>query len=486
MIVVKTLVAMVALGLGSALPMSVPSIAIDDVIDREMPVPGAPGLAYAVVVDGEITSAGARGVLRLGGEKNVTPDTPFLTGSISKSLTALSVMQLVEAGEIQLDAEVAQYLEVFAGLAAGDTTVRQLLSHTSGYSTGQGNASPTGGVGDTDDLALRVDALADVAPAHAPGEEWEYSNTNYQILGRVVEVVSGQDYQAYVAEHILEPIGMRNSFVADGEVHPSMATGHRPWFGTKKPLPENRTQRGTAPQGGIVASANDLANYLQTMMNGHDDVLSAEGKSLMMRPASAASPFYGLGWFVDSGNGTVWHSGTSPGYETLATMMPSEKKAVVVLVNAGSGVGFGETTQLRNATTAQALGLDYDGEGSRLSQKALFLSLVLLPFVYALSMIWAWRHRIDIRAKSGVFGLFSRWFPLLTTLASAWVILHLVPNLFGTPLANLRSFQPDLALALIATAVTGVLWAVFRLAVASTGSPGSAWPASPTGGDARS
>ena len=65
--------------------------------------------------------------------------------------------------------------------------------------------------------------------------------------------------------------------------------------------------------------------------------------------------------------------------------------------------------------------------------------------------------------------MFSLWFPLLTTLAAAWVILRLVPDLFGTPLANLRLFQPDLALALIATAVTGVLWAVFRLAVAYTG-----------------
>ncbi len=479
----RTLVTLTALGLSVVLPMSAPGGSIDDVIDREMPASGAPGLAYAVVVDGEITSAGARGVVRLGGEKAVTPDTPFLTGSISKSFTALSVMQLVEAGKVQLDAEVSQYLDVFSNRAAGDITVRQLLSHTSGYSTLQGNASHTDSTGGTDELARRVDQLAEVSPAHAPDEEWGYSNTNYQILGRVVEVVSGKDYQTYVAENVLEPIGMKNSFVADGEVHPSMATGHRPWFGTKKPLPENRTQRSTAPQGGIVASANDLARYLQTMMNGHDDVLSADGKSLMIRPASAGSPFYGLGWFVDSGNGTVWHSGTSPGYETLATMMPSEKKGVVVLVNAGSGIGFGETTQLRNGITAAALGLDYDGEGSRLSQKALFISLVLAPFVYALSMIWAWRHRVDIRAKSGVFGLFSLWFPLGTTLAAAWVILHLVPNLFGTPLANIRLFQPDLGIALIATAVTGVLWAVFRLAVAYTGSTGRAWRAGGIRGD---
>ncbi len=478
----RTLIAILAFGVSFTLPVSAPGGSIDDFIDSEMPASGVPGLAYAVVADGDITMAGARGVARVGANTKITPDTPFLTGSISKSFTALSVLQLVEAGKIDLDAGVSRYLDGFSGPPAGAITIRQLLSHTSGYSTLQGNASHTDTTGGKDELARRVAQLAEVNPAHAPDEKWEYSNTNYQILGRVVEVVSGQEYQAYVAENILEPIGMDHSFVADGEVHESMAAGHKPWFGTKRPLSENRTHRGTAPQGGIVASASDLGRYLLMMMNGRDDVLSAEGKALMMRPASAASPFYGLGWFVDSGNGTVWHSGTSPGFETLATMVPSEKRGVVVLVNGGSGIGFRETAQLRNGITARALGLDYDGEGSRLPQKALFISLVLLPFVYLFSMVWAWRRRIEIRAKSGAFGLFSLWFPLLTTIAAAWVILYLVPHLFGTPLGNLRLFQPDLAVALIATAVTGVLWAIFRLGVAYTDRSGPAWRATPTGG----
>lgn len=252
-------------------------------------------------------------MVELGGEEEVTPDTPFLTGSISKSFTALSVMQLVEAGRVDLDAAVLRYLEDFTDSPAGDVTLRQLLSHTSGFSTLQGNTSHTDITGEADELAQWVTRLAEVGAAHAPGERWEYSNANYLVLGRVV---------------------------------------------------------GTAPQGGIIASANDVARFLQTMMNGRADVLSAEGKAEMTRPASTASPFYGLGWFVDAGNGTVWHSGASPGYETLATMLPSENKAVVVLVNAGSGLGFGETTQLRNAITAQALGLDYAAEGSRLAPKA--------------------------------------------------------------------------------------------------------------------
>ncbi len=464
----RQLLLILALGLGAVSPASAPDGSIDGVIDAEMPASGVPGLAYAVVADGEVTSVGARGVARLGSEWKVTPDTAFVTGSISKSFTALAVMQLVEAGQIELDAPVSRYLDAFSGRSGGAVTIRQLLHHTSGYSTMQGNTSPADTTGSRDELARRVDRIATLTPPHAPDVRWEYSNANYEVLGRVIEVVGGQDYQAYVTAHILQPVGMVHSFVADGEIHEVAATGHTPWFGTKRPLPENTTSRGTAPQGGIVASAPDLARYLMMMMNGRDDVLSAEGKALMMRADGNTSPFYGFGWFVDPGNGRVWHSGTSPGFESLATMLPSRKRGVVVLVNGGSGIGFGETAQLRNAITATALGLDYAGEGLRWPQKALFVTLALLPVAFLLSMAWAWRHRAQIRAKSGPFGLFSWWFPLLTTLAAAWVILSLVPGLIGAPLVTIRQFQPDMGLAMSATAVTGVLWAAFRLAVAYT------------------
>ena len=150
-------------------------------------------------------------------------------------------------------------------------------------------------------------------------------------------------------------------------------------------------------------------------------------------------------------------------------MLPAESRAAVVLVNGGSGVGFGETSRLRDAVTAAALGLPEVSRDSRLPQKALFLGMVLLPIGYLLSMVWAWRHRTAIRAKTGIAGRFSLWFPLLTTSVAAWVILGLVPRLFGSPLATLQLYVPDFALALVATAVTGVLWAVFRLGVAYTG-----------------
>ncbi len=465
--------AFLAFAFATALQASVPTDSIDDFIASEMPASAVPGLAYAIVADGKIKTLGARGVVMLGDEKPVSPDTPFNLGSVSKSFTALAVMQLVEAGKVNLDTELYRYIPVFSGQAAGEITILQLLSHTSGFSTFQGNLSHKDDIPSSGALARRIDQMAEVIPAYPPGEKWEYSNLNYQILGRLTEVVSGQTFQSYIETNIIEPLAMTHSFVADGKIHEDMAHGHRPWFGTKSPLTVNNTDLSTAPQGGVIASASDLARYMQMMMNGKDDVISAEGKAAMMRPASEASPFYGLGWFVDTSKGTVWHTGNSVGYESLALMVPAEKKAAVVLVNAGSGIGFGETLQLRNGIVARALGLDYDGEGSRLSLKILFLSLVLTPVSFLLSMIWAWFHRPELRTKSGAFGLFSLWFPLFTTLASAWVVFNLMPHLLGASFGTLNLFGPDLGLTLIAIPVTGVLWAVFRLGIAYSGKSAS-------------
>ena len=459
---------LLALVLSTALPTGAAVAPVEEFIIDEMSAAGVPGLAYAVVVDGEINTIDAYGVTKKGGE-SVTAETPFQIGSISKSFTALAVMQLVEAEEVDLDSEVSQYLEHFSGRPAGAITVRQLLSHTSGFSTLQGNTSHADTTGGRDELALRVDGLAETEPAGHPGERWEYSNANYQILGRLVEVVSGQDYQTFVTVNILEPVGMVHSFVADGEAHEEMATGHTPWFGTKRPLSENTTDRGTAPQGGVIASAGDLALYMQMMMNGEDDVLSAEGKAQMMSPASAASPYYGFGWYVDPETSAVWHSGLTPGFEAFAVIYPDTGDAASVLLNANGGLGFGETADLQNGVVALSLGRDYGPGGSAWSRASLFGSLLVAPVIYMAAMVWAWRKREEVRAKSGAAGLFSLWFPMLTTVVAAWVLMWLTPRLFGTSLSSLALFQPDLVLVLVATSLLGVLWAVFRLGVAYTG-----------------
>jgi hypothetical protein len=272
---------------------------------------------------------------------------------------------------------------------------------------------------------------------------------------------------------------MRKSFVSDGGTHDSMAFGHQPWFGSKRPLSDNSTHRVNAPAGGIVATASDLALYLAVMMNGQDDVISAAGKAAMLRPASAASPFYGFGWFIDSNNGTFYHSGLTPGVETLAVLAPAKRKGVVILVNANGGMGFGVNAGLFSGVSARALGLDDHSGGSSWGPKSLFLMFAILPVIFLIGIASAVLFRAGLRAKSGVSGAFSLWFPLLMMVALAWTSVFLIPRLFGTSLKAFSDYQPDFAVLLVATAATGILWAVFRLGVfyagkSSTGNPPAA------------
>jgi len=471
----RRILILLSLGLAVTLQASAPSGSIDDFIDIEMPNSGAPGLAYAVIQDDEIQSK-ARGEIVVDSGRKVTSNTPFVIGSISKSFTAIAVMQLVEIEKVALDSPISQYLKAFSDQSSGIVTIRQLLSHTSGYSTLQGNTARSDMTSNEDILSQQVTQVAQWPLANKPGSSWEYSNANYQILGALIEEISGQDYASYIKTNILQPIGMDDSFVADGQSHDGMARGHQPWFGSKRAMGLGRTDRASAPQGGVIASANDVAKYLTVMMNGEDDIITAKSKASMLRPASDASPFYGFGWFLDVEKGTAFHSGSSPGVETLATMIPAERKAAVVLVNAGSGIGFGETIALRNGISAKTLGLDYNGEGSRLQQKILSITLALLPLTFLLSMIWALFHRAGLRAKTGPFGLFSLWFPLLTTLGMAWSFFYLIPQLFGVSIGTLRLFQPDLILTMIATAATGVIWALLRLGIAYSGKSNAALP----------
>lgn len=462
---VFSVLAFLALAVG---PAGAASPALDAVLSADRARSGAPGLTYALV-DADTVRTGMQGEIPTVGGAPGDADTPFLLGSISKSFTALAVMRLVEAGDIELDGAIGAYLPIFADRPSGAVTVRQLLSHTSGFSTVQGNSGLRDRSPSDDALTHQVAQIASWDPARPLGEAWAYSNANYLVLGALIEAVSGETFATYIRTEILDPLGMADSFVADGARHDAMALGHRPWFGAKRAMAPGETDRITAPAGGVIATARDLGRYLAVMMNGQDDIVSAETKAAMMAPASAASPFYGLGWFIDGEAGTVYHAGLSPGVETLAVMVPEDRRAALILVNANGGLGFGETSALLTGFPAQALTLDEPAPDGAWSRKAIFLTFAVSPLLFLIGLIQAVRGRAGLRAKSGPGGLFSLWFPLVITSVLAVVSLKIIPALFGTPLANFQRYQPDFTLLLIATAVTGVVWAVARLAIAYSG-----------------
>ena len=422
-----------------------------------------PGYAYALVEDGEVKKVVVSGTVRKGSGIPVSEDTTFVLGSVSKSFTALAIMQLVEAGILDLDSPVSLYLTEFAGQPTGKITPRQLLSHTSGFSTLQGNRSQTDLSMAQDALEKRVRALSATTPAHQPESVWEYSNANYQILGRLVEIQSGQAFDDYIKENILKPAGMSASHATRASTTDQQATGHRPWFGSHRVFDGPIGGRGSDPQGGIVSNAPDMARYLSLMMNGEDDILSADGKALMMQPANATSPDYGFGWRTNPDLGVVFHSGASPGFETVATMLPEQKKAVIVLVNASSGLGFGDTAPLRYGISAAALDLPYPGE-NRTTQKALFIFLALLPFaclIGIVSLLW----RRNRPRKLGKVRRYLPWLALPAAIGLAYALIVTIPASFDVPYGVVRMYQPDTGLLLGAGAILSVLWAVVWLVV---------------------
>lgn len=214
-------------------------------------------------------------------------------------------------------------------------------------------------------------------------------------------------------------------------------------------------------------SARDLASYLAVMMNGQSDVLSAEGKAQMLQPASEAATFYGLGWFLDTAMGSAFHGGLVPGSEALATMIPAQRKGVIVLVNTNGGVGFGESVDLREGVTAFALDREHSGSGSRWGPKSAYLSVMLLAPFFVLAIIWGWMRRKELRAKrASTAGLFSLWFPLAAMIALASVLIAVIPQLFGGSIATILLYQPDFGAGMFAAAVLAPVWALFRLALA--------------------
>ena len=172
--------------LAPGLSASSASSGVDDFIEAELPNSAAPGIAYARFEGGEVIAEGF-GEKAEGSGERVTPDTPFPIGSVTKSFTALAIMQMVEAGELRLDDPVSQHLSAFGGGQASRVTLRQLLNHTSGYSTVQGNSQHSSADASQVDVIDYANRLALVEPEHAPGTRWEYSNANYQILGAVIE-----------------------------------------------------------------------------------------------------------------------------------------------------------------------------------------------------------------------------------------------------------------------------------------------------------
>lgn len=318
--------------------------AIDKFVQDEVDAIRIPGLALAIVHGDQVVHQKGFGIADPSG-RPVTPQTPFNIASVSKTFTALSVLQLAEDGRIELEAPVRRYLPWFQVAdpdASAQITVYDLLNHTSGIPMSAGNDYPE--KDDTSEFALekRVRALSTVQLDRAVGVSHEYSNANYDTLGLIVQVVSSQAYETYVQQNIFAPLEMKNSFSSRLDAQPyGPATGYRMWFGFPFSYSEV-TPRAHLPSGYQFSSAEDMAHLLIAYLNGGMyqgvSVLSEDGIQTMQHSSVSAGPdcsTYSMSWShgPQCDSSVLRVSGDLSNFKARLRVLPEEKWGLVVLMN---------------------------------------------------------------------------------------------------------------------------------------------------------
>ncbi len=320
--------------------------AVDTFLDRKRRSLCLPSLSAAIVHNGTIVYLRGQGAAGPG--RIMTPQTPLIIGSLSKSFTALAMLQLVERGLLALDDPIQKHIPWFrlADLeGSACITIRHVLTHTSGISRYAGRELLASQGGKT--LEQSVRDLRKLRLSRPVGSTFQYSNLNYAVAGLVIEVVSGQSFSAYIQEHILTPLGMRHTFVSEEAARRGgLATGYRWWFGV--PVPFHAPYVEDALPAAFVAScAEDMGRYLLALLNSGTlegtSILSPDGVKTLLHPHTVtASPgsSYALGWRVEQLHGMllIRHGGEVSNFIAEMALVPERSIGVVVLANGGNGL----------------------------------------------------------------------------------------------------------------------------------------------------
>jgi CubicO group peptidase (beta-lactamase class C family) len=450
---------------------------IDSYIQEQMRQNKIPGLGVGIVENGEVVYLSGFG--KADSERQVTPQTPFIIGSMSKSFTALAVMQLVEAGKINLDAPIVQYIPDFhlADYAISQRiTVRHLLNQTSGIPNVIGLIQCTGTGEKT--IQEAVEELSSVQPFSNPGDRFQYSNPNYTTLGMLIETVSGQSYGEYVQENIFNPLEMRNSFTSQTEAESyGLSKGHRRWFGISVPSDLPYLQHAIA-SGYIISSAEDITHFLIANLNDGlfkgDSILSADGIAELHKPvAQSGNEYYGMGWVIGySGDEPIlWHHGSTANYHSTMLIEPETDRGIVVLTN----VGLFQVWHLGvSKVIAEGIGSILREQippqyGINITTRYIIADVVIV-LLTALMILYAcliprWLRKLKDELPQNSYDVARRLIlPIVIDLAWPIIILTAFPVLTNIPSWSFwLLYQPDLGYWLICVASLTLCKAVIRI-----------------------
>jgi CubicO group peptidase (beta-lactamase class C family) len=309
----------------------------DDYVNSEMAKHRIPGLAMVVVEDGKTTKAQGYGVANLELNVPVTPDTVFEIGSVTKQFTAGGILLLAQEGRLSVDDPIAKYLKNVPD-AWTNITIRHLLTHTSGIKNY--NSLPGFELRKHLTQGQFIEAMSKVPMDFKPGDSWKYCNTAFNLLGFIIENVSGQNYWDFMWQRVFQPLGMNTTTNRlPGLVIPNRASGYEQTNHVHINRDYDLTDIFSA--GAIVSTVKDLAKW-NAALDG-DQLFTPATKQLMWSPVrlNDGKPHqYGFGWFLDPENGhkNIGHSGSTSGFSASIQRFPDDKVAVIVLTNTDEAV----------------------------------------------------------------------------------------------------------------------------------------------------
>ena len=319
-------------------------------IESQMAYAGQPGLSIGIVHDQQLVWAAGFGRASLERDQPATPDTLYRIASITKLFTSTAIVQLRDAGRLQLDDPIVKHLPWFSIAQpyadAPVMTIRHLLTHTAGLPREAG--FPYWTDGDFPSLDKVRERLPHQRAALPTETEWKYSNLGLTVAGEVVAAVSGRPYADYVAQHVLEPLGMKRTFVATPPAdHPDLAVGYvrRLPGGGRTPAPHT-DGRGITAAANMTTCVTDLARFAMLQFRegaaGGAQILKSSTLREMQRPHWVEPDWtagWGLGFRILRQNDKTYvgHGGALRGYRTQIQLCPAERIGIVVLTNADDG-----------------------------------------------------------------------------------------------------------------------------------------------------
>ena len=320
---------------------------IEALVSAEMARQKIPGMSVAIVADRKVRWSAGYGLADIENSVPAKAGTVYRLGSISKPVTAVAVMQLVERGKLDPDAPVQKYCPAFPE-KQWPVTTRQILAHLSGirhYKSDEEFNSTRFYAS----VAEGLDMFKNDPLLFEPGTKYNYTTHGYSVLGCVVEGASGQKFADFVRENVFKPAGMeriRVDSVAD--IIPGRAQGYRTTDKgelTNSPLADNSYK---VPGGGFVSTAEDLARFAAALQAGR--LLKRETAELMytkQKTKDGKETAYGLGWGIakrPTGERAVGHSGGQQRVSTFLHMQPDQGLAVVIMSNL-EGARLGDLAQ---------------------------------------------------------------------------------------------------------------------------------------------